>query len=182
MNNLNKGYAGFSMSNRAVDAYDRGEKPYSKWLKAEMLDAVEDLNPTIHDKCKRLSAPELRRILLVPQGWHHTSIFLNKTEFYSIREDIEELNPEDVPEHVVNNKDLVEGFWGDITYMEWSGSKNHRRAKEKKLENVYIECHGSFYVVLNEEGGTEILRKKKDSNGTTVVHREKTGSDLRDYK
>ena len=35
MNNMNSGYNGYSMSNRAVEAYYNGEKPLSKWTKAE---------------------------------------------------------------------------------------------------------------------------------------------------
>ena len=161
MNNLNSGYTGFSISKRAVEAYDRGEKPYSKWLKAEMLEAVEELNPSIIDKCRRLYVDELRDILLVPQGWHHTSMFFKKTKFYAIREDLEDLKPEVIPEHETKKKEPVRGFWGDITYLEWSGPRKHRRATEKKVEDVYIEMHGSFYVVFDKKGGTEILRKKK---------------------
>lgn len=31
------GYSGYSMSNNAVDAYENGEKPYSKWTKQDLL-------------------------------------------------------------------------------------------------------------------------------------------------
>lgn len=31
--NMNSGYSGYSMSNRAVDAYEDGEMPLSKWTK-----------------------------------------------------------------------------------------------------------------------------------------------------
>ena len=33
MCNMNSGYSGYSMSNRAVDAYEDGEMPLSKWTK-----------------------------------------------------------------------------------------------------------------------------------------------------
>ena len=40
--NMNSGYSGYSMSNRAREAYDDGEKPLSKWSKAEIIEAVEE--------------------------------------------------------------------------------------------------------------------------------------------
>ena len=33
MFNMNSGYHGFSMSNRAIEAYNNDEKPFSKWTK-----------------------------------------------------------------------------------------------------------------------------------------------------
>lgn len=35
------GYSGYSMSNNAVAAYENGEKPLSKWKKADILEAVK---------------------------------------------------------------------------------------------------------------------------------------------
>jgi hypothetical protein len=35
------GYNGWSMSNNAVDAYENGEMPLSKWNKEAILDAIE---------------------------------------------------------------------------------------------------------------------------------------------
>lgn len=34
------GYYGYSMSNNAVEAYKSGEKPYSKWKKADIIQAI----------------------------------------------------------------------------------------------------------------------------------------------
>lgn len=36
------GYSGWSMSNNAVDAYSNGEKPLSKWTKADIFDTIEE--------------------------------------------------------------------------------------------------------------------------------------------
>ena len=51
--NMNSGYHGFSMSNRAIEAYNNGEKPFSKWTKQDILDVIEEYkqesdDPTIH--------------------------------------------------------------------------------------------------------------------------------------
>lgn len=37
INNMNSGYNGYSMSNRAVAAYESGENPLSKWTKKDLL-------------------------------------------------------------------------------------------------------------------------------------------------
>lgn len=39
---MNSGYAGWSMSKRAVEAYNNGEMPKSNWIKDEIIDAVTD--------------------------------------------------------------------------------------------------------------------------------------------
>ena len=39
--NANSGYSGYSMSNRAVMAYESGEMPLSNWSKEDILDNVE---------------------------------------------------------------------------------------------------------------------------------------------
>ena len=171
MINANSGYTGYSMSNRAVEAYNSGEQPISNWTKQEMLDVVEELNPSILEACRGLSVSELRDFLLTYSGWHHTSSYFNRTNFYEIREDIEDLKPEDVPKHKCRKKDLAVRFHGDIYYLIWGGTKKHPKATEMALKNVDIEVHGSFYVVYNDSG-TEILRKKIGSNGTSVVNYE----------
>ena len=37
------GYAGYSMSNNAVDAYNEGEMPLSKWTKKKFLELLPDI-------------------------------------------------------------------------------------------------------------------------------------------
>lgn len=38
------GYCGYSMSNNAVDAYNNGEKPISKWKKQDILSGIQELD------------------------------------------------------------------------------------------------------------------------------------------
>lgn len=52
------GYRGYSMSNNAVDAYNDGEMPLSKWTKRELLDAIEAENNKIN--VSKLTSEELR--------------------------------------------------------------------------------------------------------------------------
>lgn len=76
------GYNGYSMSNRAVSAYENGEKPYSKWTKTAVVETVAEI----------LDIDASDVILLKPfksylslTSWHHTSKMYNKTDFYSVR-------------------------------------------------------------------------------------------------
>ena len=89
------GYDGYSMSNNARDAYKNGEKPISKWTKADIIDAVKEINPDID--CSKLNADTLRKELLHKSSWHHTSMHYNKTDFYAIDEDyVSKLTQEDI--------------------------------------------------------------------------------------
>ena len=38
------GYNGYSMSNNAVEAYDSGKKPFSKWTKLDFLQEFEQID------------------------------------------------------------------------------------------------------------------------------------------
>lgn len=165
------GYDGYSMSNNARTAYEDGEKPKSKWTKAEILKAVEDIDASKVDLVRKVNAETLRNRLLIRTSWHHTSKMYNATDFYDIDVDkVQELTAQSVSMWAksIIEKPGIYSFKGDIHYLEWGGTRNHPRATEKVLENVDIQRKGQFYIVLNNQG-REILRKKIDSNGTWVV-------------
>ena len=77
------GYCNYSMSNNAVDAYESGEMPMSKWTKTAILDRCGEKAAQLSP----LTVAELRDLLLIPCGWHHTSKHFNRTSFYAIDED-----------------------------------------------------------------------------------------------
>lgn len=83
------GYCGFSMSNNAVDVYRCGEMPLSKWLKTDLINAIEDVIEDKADiaKFKKLTVKQLKEYFLYESSWHHTSKMYNETSFYSIDED-----------------------------------------------------------------------------------------------
>lgn len=81
------GYDGYSMSNNARAAYENGEKPWSKWTKSELLDAVKAIDESRYDLAKKMTVEQLRASVLNTTSWHHTSKYYNKTDFYSINED-----------------------------------------------------------------------------------------------
>lgn len=171
--NANSGYNGYSMSNRAVEAYSNGEKPLSKWTKAEIISAVSEIDSDKAELLKSVKALTLKEKVLYCSSWHHTSSRYNKTNFYRIDEDfINGLTEEDITEMALENrneKKKSKTYKGDIFYIEWSGTRNYPKAEEKCLNNVNIEERGSFYYVT-DDAGNKLLKKKIGSNGTRVVN------------
>jgi len=86
------GYYNYSMSNNAVEAYERGEMPISKWTKKAIMEELSKCNvkPEHMAAFKTMSINELRDKLLYSCGWHHTSKYYNRTEFYSFEYDEDE--------------------------------------------------------------------------------------------
>ena len=86
------GYYGYSMSNNAVDAYDNGEKPKSKWTKTAMLDAIKEMfeegevsNENVSfEKIKSMPKDVIFDCFFEYSSWHHTSSKFNRTDFYSL--------------------------------------------------------------------------------------------------
>ena len=83
------------MSNNAIDAYDRGLRPRSKWGKADILDALP-ANARAYLQLDEYPLEFLREYFLYPEEWHHTSKLYNKTEFYRPRINSIDDTPEDV--------------------------------------------------------------------------------------
>ena len=81
--NANSGYCGYSMSKRAVQAYESGEMPISKWTKREILDELS--NQDFDDPLlKKMTLAELRRTFCKYTSYHHTGKMFNRTDFYSV--------------------------------------------------------------------------------------------------
>lgn len=171
--NANSGYNGYSMSNRAVEAYLNGEKPLSKWTKAEIISAISEIEPSKAELLSKVKLSTLKENVLYRSSWHHTSDRYNKTNFYSIDEDfINGLTEEDIAEMALANRDAKKQsktYKGDIFYLEWSGTRNRPKAEEKSFIGVNIEERGSFYYVT-DDAGNKLLKKKIGSNGTRVVN------------
>lgn len=177
MFNHNSGYSGSSMSLRAVDAYENGEMPLSKWRKTDILNGIADIDPQKAEKLKKVKVNILKEKLLVCSSWHHTSNHFNKTKFYSIDTDyVEMLTDKDIEKLLDEGKTKAEKeiflenkYLGKIKYLEWSGTRKHPKAEEKELVDVYIEERGCFYYVT-DKNGKQILKKKMGSNGTQVIN------------
>ena len=172
MYNANNGYHGFSMSNRAVQAYESGEKPKSKWTKSDILSGLEalDLSEDKMAVLKKLPKKVLCDNLLTKTSWHHTSSYCNSTDFYSIDEDkaakmtIEEIQA--LAGTKEERKEDPEKYEASVEYLTWSGTKAHPKAERHIIPKAFVEEKGYFYIITTEDG--ETFKKKKGSNGTYV--------------
>lgn len=140
------GYNGFSMSNNAVTAYEDGERPLSKWTKADILSAIEEQEIELKcsiEKLNKLPVKVLKRVGLTYSSWHHTSNHYNRTDFYSLDVDrIQDLTDEKIDKLILNYKENkkaetkpLEEKW-ECAFLEWSGTRNHPKAKEVVEEGI----------------------------------------------
>ena len=156
------GYKGYSMSNNAISAYESGEKPFSKWTKSQIIEAIIrandsggiSLNMSISD-LKRIPADLCKRHFLQCSSYHHTSKYYNRTDFYSVDFDAAEaLTPEKVKEliayFIIAEKvvPLSEPERWLCSFLEWSGTRKHPKATEVTEEgtisgNWFIRKDGS---------------------------------------
>lgn len=183
MFDMNSGYSGYSMSNRACEAYESGEKPLSKWTKTDMFEAIaeyiEENNVTFTmSTLKKAPKSVITDLVLRKSSWHHTSSYCNETDFFSVDYDLlEQLTDEKITDaitaHKVTGKEkpLEKKYKGSFTYLEWSGTRNHPKATQIWLKDVWIEEKGCFYIVTDQEG-KQLVKKKIGSNGTSVTNYE----------
>ena len=143
--------------------------PLSKWTKTELLSAIKSYNVSadIILALQKHNTDTLRRELLMYSGWHHTSEYYNKTNFYAIN--VDKVN--ELTVNRIDNWDKAENtvsslkYRGDFNYVEWQGSRNYPKAVPHCLENVNIEERGSFYYVTDADDKL-LIKKKIGSNGT----------------
>ena len=81
-NNMNSGYTGYSMSKRAAEAYQNGERPLSKWTKKDIINEIKEYAsdnnlPFSIALLNKVKAKVLKDSLLKETSWHHTSSFAN---------------------------------------------------------------------------------------------------------
>ena len=146
--NMNSGYSGYSMSNRAVDAYEDGEMPLSKWTKKMIISEVVEHEHFTEEELKKYHKNVLAEYFLFESSWHHTSKFCNATDFYSIDEDIakegsikelEEIKKRYTPERKPKKEiKKIEARKAHITYLEWGGTRVHPKATNVDAYAVII--------------------------------------------
>ena len=158
------GYHGWSMSNNAIEAYKNGEKPLSKWKKSELLDQIKEKvdNRELSLNCsfeylKKLPADVLKKICLYVSSRHHTGKHYRLTDFYSLNTDaIIELTDEKLSEAIsdyreqqkqlkLEKENAVGELWR-CTYLKWSGSRNHPKAREVTVVGI---LKGSWFYPPN---------------------------------
>lgn len=171
MFNLNSGYDGYRMSNRAVAAYENGEKPLSKWTKKLILSRIEELteeekliiNISMLSKC---SKQVLQDYFLFMSSWHHTGKYCNETSFYDV--DIDKLKELTENTNIINellakskikeNKKITEPIkYYRVEYLNW-----YQRGKCNPIID-FGEVKGNWFYPTN--GG----KKSITSNGFKLI-------------
>ena len=167
------GYNGFSMSNNAVDAYNNGEKPLSKWTKADILEAISDYAEENDlkinmDLLKKVSAKVIKSIFLSKSSWHHTSLMYNRTDFYSLDEsEVVELTDDKINSLIEKSKQKEEKIeeavetW-ECEYLVWNGSRKHPKATE---ECAIGEIKGNWFYLSNGS------KKSINANGFKMIRK-----------
>lgn len=146
------GYYGISMSNNAIEAYERGLKPSSKWTKKEIIEKLVEasVDERIISTAKKCSVEVLRENILIYSEWHHTSYRYNETGFFCVKTYFK-----DIEEEVTKLLEAQENF-------------KHKKAdalaskKAKELENcVRVKVHYSvsgFRGRVSKYEGTGIVK------------------------
>jgi len=137
------GYSGYSKSNNAIAAEQEGLFPAS--VLARKL---------------RVSTEAIKSIL-VPEEWHHTSSWYNRTDYYSLEE--AEVKLQQLKAFAAPRKQ--EKYKADVAFLVWSGTRKHPKAKEINYTDIEVTEKGSYYVFATPLGN---VRKKIGSNGTKV--------------
>ena len=159
------GYYNFSMSNNAVDAYECGEMPLSKWSKADIIAAI-DRDMVNDDKIALIKKAPLKacKRLLTQSSWHHTSLYYNHTNFYTVDNDrLEEISIDDLKDLLKDEKKEDQKEFKVIAhYLEWSGTRKHPKATDHIDEGI---IKGNWFYLPNgkkksiKATGFEIIQK-----------------------
>ena len=163
------GYCGYSMSNNAVDAYNNGEKPISKWKKQAILSGIKELDIDLKcdfAKLKKAPAKVLKDLCLYQSSWHHTSSYYNETDFYAIDDDkVAALTDEEINETVelsrIPKEKPTKERW-ICEYLEWYGTRNYPRCSKYVSEGT---VRGNWFYLDNGH------RKSILANGFRFIER-----------
>lgn len=151
------GYYGFSKSNNAVAAEASGRHPAT--AAARLLGV-----PVAWVKLQRTTE------------WHHTSSWYNSTDYYDLETLAEHLATDDGQEQLAQVKAEAAAakasphktITGAIVFwIEWTGTRNHPRAIERRAENATVTDRGGKFVEISLPDGTT-FKKGKRTNGFRV--------------
>lgn len=168
------GYSGYSMSNNAVDAYECGKRPLSKWTKASILEMLAENNgEEFAEAAKPYKAKLLKEALLVTHEWHHTSSRYNRTNFYEVKSygevsemlaDIErELEYQQAEASAAADEPPAPERW-HVKYGVWSGTRKHPKLDWVEADGA-VESNRTWFVC---DDGT---RKKLSGNYFKLLHK-----------
>jgi hypothetical protein len=159
------GYSGFSKSNNAVAAEASGRHPATA--------------------AARLLGVPVAWVKLQPtREWHHTSSWYNSTDYYDVEQLAEHLATEEGQEQLAQvkaeaaaQKKKPETVIGGaiVLWLEWTGTRNHPRAIDRRAENATVTDRGGKFVEISLPDGTT-FKKGKRTNGFRVF---KDGKEIR---
>lgn len=166
------GYNGFSMSNNAVDAYESGEKPLSKWTKFEILHSIKEMisNGDIELKIEfellnKIKVKQLKTFFLKKSSWHHTSSRYNKTDFYDLDTNYIENLTEDKVKSLIDikeQKQTTDETKALCKYLVWGGTQRHPKATETEEKGI---IKGNWFY--SDSG----VKKSINANGFMILKR-----------
>ena len=171
---MGKGYLGNIMSNNAVEAYDEGRMPLSKWKKSIIIDKIEENKSLIkcdYELLKGQPLGVLKNLLLSSDGeYHHMGMRCTVVDFYHFSTDrLSKLTDADIrleynryatekkQKEIKKGQDLIknaqyDGRW-EISYIKRSADGKHKR--EFILTG---EIKGGWFYL---DPGSELVGKKK---------------------
>ena len=181
------GYKGYSMSNNAVTAYNKGERPYSKWSKKDIIEAIEEalLDGVIVRFDLKLLKSTILRVLRVVflklSSWHHTSKFYNKTNFFSFDKDnLQNITNETFAQIIEMDRRIWkasranddnnsnDGAWL-CQYMEWDRSRCAKLRGERIKAKGIVK--GSWFYLPDGS------KKNINAKYFRMIHRVKDSND-----
>ncbi len=164
MFNANKGYNGYSMSNRAVIAYDNGEKPWSKWNKKELIQDILTINSNLDENLlKKINLLNLKNEFLEYSSWHHTSKFYNITNFYSLNlEWIKSTDNNDL-KRIIDNQNAAKQKIIEIPPEDLQALMLYKKYTAYKTEAGFIRAIKSGKYTLEELQKLKQKQEAKDA-------------------
>jgi len=143
------GYSGYSKSNNAIDAEERGLMTASALAKKLGVTAA-----LIEEHCE-------------PEEWHHSSSWYNRVNYYDLDQPSNETILKMQRIHKENKAKAKAG--GEIhlnckvKWLEWSGSRNNPRCKEMCEFDAKVQVKGQTAYITFKNG--EKLTKRLTTNG-----------------
>jgi hypothetical protein len=140
------GYSGMSMSNNAVEAYNKRKKPVSKITKEDIQkhgvnEGITFFQWFVKNRCKS-------------HEWHHTSARYNETGFFDIEECCTLFKKSDI-EHLKNKYKLskpkpVKKTSENPFYAKVKYSISINMGRERKPIETYAVIHGCWAYVKDD--------------------------------
>lgn len=127
MFDINSGYDGYSMSKRAVEAYENGEKPYSKWKKSDILERLEEYDTSVeYDFLKKIPLMVLKKMYIKYSSYHHTGLYCKCTDFYDF--EFKDYSKDEILEMIElykkpKEKKEIQYYYAYIDFYVWGRNK-----------------------------------------------------------